>query len=239
MRAAGHSSAQMPPAEPFLTASLIGQLKWFIQNSDSVHIRSTLGVKLCLLFHNLLYQTIMIAKQNQNRRHSWIQNLLQNLLVGTVGILMACSITACGEKNAQVASQETGGSQAERVAEITKMLGRSAPLPGPLLDAQFVEEKTGDGRLGPSDFKSFYALTVAPSDLPAWKAALSKSQAANSFSNDDEIKRAAPKKAQAWWVSGADLGKLEFFSPHSLTGNANGWAGISPDGRIYVHVFTM
>lgn len=156
-----------------------------------------------------------------------------------MGILMACSITACGKKNAQVASQEIGGSQAERVAEIIKLLNQSGPLPGPLLDARFVEEKTGDGRLGPSDFKSFYALTVGPADLPAWKAALSKSPPWNKFSNDDEIKRAAPKTAQPWWVNGADLSKLEFFSPHSLTGNANGWVGIAPDGRIFIHVFTM
>jgi len=70
-------------------------------------------------------------------------------------------------------------------------------------------------------------------------AALSKAKTWNHFSNDEEIKRAAPKKAQPWWVSGADLGALEFYSPHSLTGRANGWVGIAPDGRIFVYSFTM
>jgi hypothetical protein len=181
----------------------------------------------------------MIAKQNQNRPESSRQNLLHNLFVGTMGILMACSLSACGEKNAQTSSHGIQGSKEERTAKITKMLSKSAPLPGTLLDAYFVEEKTGDGRLGPSDFKSFYALTVAPEDLPAWKVALSKSKLENTFSNAAEIKHAAPAKAEPWWVTEADLGKLEFYSPQSLTGNANGWVGISADGKIYVHVFTM
>ena len=122
---------------------------------------------------------------------------------------------------------------------ISKLLSKTAPLPGSLLDAHFVEEQTGDGRLGPSDFKAFYALTVAPADLPAWRAALSESKTWNRFANDEDIRRAAPKKAQPWWVSGADLGALEFYSPQSLTGRFNGWVGIAPDGRIFVYSFTM
>jgi hypothetical protein len=181
----------------------------------------------------------MIAKQNQNRPGSSLHGFLHQLLAGMAGMLIAGSITGCGEKNAQGTSHETGGSQADRVALITKQLSRSGPLPGPILDAHFVEEKAGDGQLGPSDFKSFYAFNVAPADVPAWKSALAKSTTWNKFSNDAEIKHASPLKAQTWWVNPDDLEKLEFYSPHPLTGNANGWTGIAPDGRIFVHVFTM
>jgi hypothetical protein len=119
------------------------------------------------------------------------------------------------------------------------MLTKHTPLPSPLLDAHFVEEQIGDGILGPSDFKSFYALTVAAADLPVWKTELAKVKVWNRISNDDEIKRAAPTKAQPWWVNPADVGKLEFYSPHSLTEEPNGWVGIAPDGRIFIYVFTM
>ena len=130
--------------------------------------------------------------------------------------------------------------QAARVATITKQLGKAGKLPGPLLDAHFVEEQTGDGILGPSDFAAFYALTVSPADLPAWRAELSKAAGGwNRFSNDSDIKRAAPKQAQPWWVNPADLSKLEFYSPKSLTGRSNGWVGIAPDGRIFIYAFTM
>ncbi len=154
-------------------------------------------------------------------------------------MLLACALTACESKGTGASTQEIEGSKAERVAVISKMIGRTAPLPTPVLDAHFIEEQTGDGRLGPSDFAAFYALTVAPADLPAWRAALSQSKTWNHFANDEEIKRAAPKRARSWWVSGADLGSLEFHSPHSLTGRANGWVGIAPDGRIFIYTFTL
>jgi len=131
------------------------------------------------------------------------------------------------------------GTTAERVVAISTLLSKTAPLPSALLDAHFIEEQTGDGRLGPSDFRTFFALTVAPADLAAWRDALSEPKTWNHFSNDDDIRRAAPKKAQPWWVSGADLGALEFYSPQPLTGRFNGWVGIAPDGRVFVYSFTL
>jgi len=160
------------------------------------------------------------------------------ILMKTLALLVLCTVTACSPKPPE-SSQTIDGTTAERVAVISKLLSKTALLPSPLLDAHSVEEQTGDGRLGPSDFIAFYALTVAPADLSAWRDALSEPQAWNHFSNDDEIRRAAPKKAQPWWVKGAAFGTLEFYSPHSLTGRANGWVGIAPDGRIYVYAFTM
>ena len=155
-----------------------------------------------------------------------------------LALLDFCTMAACGPKLVE-SSPKSAGTTAERVAAISKLLSKSAPLPSPLLDAHFIEEQTGDGRLGPSDFKAFYALTVAPAELPAWRYALSKSKTWNHYSNDEQIKREAPKKAQSWWVSGAELGRLELSSPHSLSGRANGWVGIAPDGRIFVVAFTM
>ena len=122
----------------------------------------------------------------------------------------------------------------ERVATITKQLSRNGKLPGVLLDAQFVEEKIGDGVLGPSDFFAFYALTVPAADLPAWRAALAASPVVNG-----PAAYAAPKAAAPWWASKADFGKLELFGPKSLTGRFNGWVGLAPDGRIFIYAFTM
>lgn len=126
-----------------------------------------------------------------------------------LALLVFCTMAACGPKLVE-SSPKSAGTTAERVAAISKLLSKTAPLPSSLLDAHLIEEQTGDGRLGPSDFKAFYALTVAPVDLPAWRDALSKSKTWNHDSNDARLKREAPKKAQSWWVSGADLGVLEF-----------------------------
>ena len=120
------------------------------------------------------------------------------------------------------------------MAAITKQLSKHGKLPGALLDAQFVEEKNGDGRLGPSDFFAFYALTVPAADIPAWRAAL----AATPVDKGTEA-YAAPKAAVPWWVSKAEYQKLELFSPKSLTGRSPGWVGLAPDGRIFIYAFTM
>jgi hypothetical protein len=199
---------------------------------------STRGCRFAAVFTEPQQQSNKsIMNEKPNHKHQNTRSLRHRLLAGSIGALLACSITAFGKEP----TQEVGGTQTERVAVIKQLLTKSAALPGPLVDARCVQETTGDGGFvpGPSDIKKFYALKVAPADLPAWRAALAKSKPANTFSNDDEIKRAAPKKAKPWWVSAADLPKLEYFSPHSLTGNANGWVGIAPDGRIFIHVFTL
>jgi hypothetical protein len=143
-------------------------------------------------------------------------------------------MTACDSGRPRASTQEVGGSKAERVAEVSKLVSRTAPLPSPILDAHFVEEQTGDGRLGPSDFESFCAITVAPDDLAVWRSALKPIEPQNT-----PAKLVNPKQAQPWWVTPNDFGALEFYSPQSLTGRNNGWAGIAPDGRIFVYSFTM
>jgi hypothetical protein len=122
----------------------------------------------------------------------------------------------------------------ERVAAITKQLSRNRKLPGMLLDAQFIEEKVGDGVLGPSDFFAFYALTVPTADISAWRRALAASPVDKGTEG-----YAAPKAAVSWWVSKEDYQKLELFGPKSLTGRSHGWVKLSSDGRIFIYAFTM
>jgi hypothetical protein len=155
-----------------------------------------------------------------------------------LALLLICTMAACSSKPPE-SSYIINGTTSERVASISKLLSKTAPLPSSLLNAHFVEEQAGDGRVGPSDFEAFYALTVDPANLPAWRARLAKSKTWNHFSNDEEIKRTSPKKAQPWWVSEEDLDALEFYSPDSLTGRSNGWVGVAPDGRIFVYSFSM
>jgi len=149
-------------------------------------------------------------------------------------LLLVFSMAACTPKGVSRSSYEVEGSKEERAAAVSKLISKASALPGPLLDARFIEEQTGHGQLGPSDFAAFYALDVAPGDLAAWRAALppmNQSQAVRTY--------AAPRQATAWWVNDEDFKHLEIFSPKSLTGRENGWVGIAPDGRIFIYAFTM
>ena len=148
-------------------------------------------------------------------------------------LMLNCLMVACS-KEASDKNREVTGTQAERVAAVSKIIIRNAPLPSWLLDANFVEEQTGDGQLGPSDFKSFGVLSVAPADLPAWRAVLVPLEEQNKHPQND-----APKDPYTWWLSAADFSRLEFYSPKLLTGRFNGWVGITPDGRIFMYSFTQ
>jgi len=152
----------------------------------------------------------------------------------SLALFCACSVIACSPRKAAESTHELLGTQAERIAAVTKMITRNSPLPSSLIDANFIEEQTGDGKLGPSDLASFCALNVAPADFPAWKAAQAPLEAKNM-----PAKYVAPKKTQSWWLPAGDFAGLEFYSPKSLTGRYNGWVGIAPDGRIFLYSFTM
>ena len=152
----------------------------------------------------------------------------------TLALLLLCLMAACSPKRPAESSREISGTQAQRVATVSSLISKRAPLPSPILDAHFVEQQIGDGQLGPSDFAAFYALTVAPADLSAWRSALPTIETQNT-----PPKYVTPKQPRPWWLTHDDFLSLTFYSPESLTGRINGWVGIAPDGRIFVYAFTM
>lgn len=147
-------------------------------------------------------------------------------------LLMSLMIMQAGCNSKQ--SNEVTGTQANRIAIVTKIISGNTRMPSELLDANFIQDVTGAGGIGPPDVKSFGKLAVAPADLPAWKAILAPLEAYNL-----PAAYAAPKEACPWWLSAAEFSKLEMYSPKSLTGRVNGWVGVAPDGRIFMYSFSM
>ena len=100
------------------------------------------------------------------------------------------------------------------------------------MDAYFVEEQTGDGTLGPSDFRAFCVLEVAAQDIEQWTQLLAPLAATPEY--------AAPAQARGWWITPGPFTSLQFYTPDKLTGRVHGWIGVSPQtGRIYIFTFTM
>jgi len=151
-----------------------------------------------------------------------------------LALLLLCSMVACSPKRPAESAHEITGTQAERIAAVSQLVSKHAALPSALLDAHFVEQQTGDGQLGPSDFAAFYALTVAPADLAAWRSTLPTIEGQNT-----PPKYVTPKQPHSWWLTHDDFLSLTFYSPKSVTGRSNGWVGIAPDGRVFVYAFTM
>lgn len=128
--------------------------------------------------------------------------------------------------------QEITGSRSERVAGVSALISKHRAPPTPILDAHFVEEQTGDGMLGPSDFRSFYLMEVAPETISAWTQILEPLEELVDFE--------APAQPRDWWIARDAFASLQFYEPDILTGKVHGWIGVSqPTGRIYIFTFTM
>jgi hypothetical protein len=151
------------------------------------------------------------------------------------GVLWMGLLGACDSKPAAESYFEITGTQSERIAKVSQRLAAQAPLPGALLDAHFLEQQYGDGVMGPSDFTAYYALTVAPADLPAWQASLAPLEPLNASPT-----YAAPKQPAPWWMTREEFSQLQFYSPKAYTGRSHGWLGIVPgSGKIFIYAFTM
>lgn len=146
--------------------------------------------------------------------------------------LLVCFLAGCSPDSPAQTSHEITGTQAERVAAVSRIITRNGPLPSALIDAHFLEERTGDGMLGPSDFASFLALTVAPADAGAWRSALPPLQGSQPGYR-------SPRQPVSWWIAASSFTGLTFHDPKPLTGQLHGWVAIAPDGRIFIHTFTM
>jgi hypothetical protein len=126
---------------------------------------------------------------------------------------------------------EVVGTQARRVEVITAMLAKLHPLPTPIVDAQFVEEKIGDDELGPADYRAFTLLEIAPENIAAWQDIL--------ITLDTAPDHATPSQPTSWWVDEDTFVTLQFYAPDTLTGRTNGWIALDPEsGKIYIYSFT-
>jgi hypothetical protein len=136
-------------------------------------------------------------------------------------------------KPTSFSTMEVSGPPQERVTAVTRQLSLHKAPPTALLDARYVQEQTGDGVLGPSDYRTFCRIDVAPADVPRWIADLTPLTT--------KPDHAAPKKnIWEWWITPEGFESLEFYEAKPYTGRVNGWIGVDPNtGRIFIFSFTM
>ena len=150
-------------------------------------------------------------------------------------ILIVCllALTTCSKSRAPKSSvDEVNGNITERVARISAIIAKHKAPPTAILDAQFLEEQSGDGVLGPSDFRAFYFVEVSPQEVSRWTQILTPLEMKGEY--------AEPAQPHDWWISRDAFASLEFYKPDILTGRVFGWMGVSKQtGRIYIFTFTM
>jgi hypothetical protein len=151
-------------------------------------------------------------------------------------LVLAVVVVSCGKKSAsnppKQSVYEITGDKAQRIVGVTKILSAKATLPSVLQDAFFLEEQTGDGQLGPSDFSTFCVVVVAMEEKGKWTAILTPMQTSPEYSK--------PRQTNEWWISEQEFKSLEFFRPGPLSTRSIGWVGVSTNsGKIYIHTETM
>ena len=149
-------------------------------------------------------------------------------------ILLAFSVTECDSIQSKVSTHEAKGLKAERVAEVSEISSKTAPLPLPFIDAHFIEGRIEDCKRGSLDFSLFCALTLGPDDPAAWRSALQSMESRNM-----PPKFVDPKQVKSCWITPNGLSNPEFCSPKSLKGCYNGRGGTAPDGRFFVYSFSI
>lgn len=82
---------------------------------------------------------------------------------------LAVVVISCGKPPSPSLPKQTvfeiTGSKTQRIAGVTKILSAKVTLPSVVEDAFFLEEQTGDGQLGPSDFSSFCPVITAAEEV--------------------------------------------------------------------------
>ena len=150
-------------------------------------------------------------------------------------VIIACvfALTACNRNSSPKTSvHEVTGNTTQRAAAVSAIVAKHKIPPTAIQDAHFVEQQTGDGQLGPSDFEAFYVLEVAPQDVSQWTRLLTPLTAKSEYH--------APAKPRDWWIAREAFASLQFYTPDILTGKLLGWIGVSlQTGRIYIFTFTM
>ncbi|MDE0821032.1 MAG: hypothetical protein OSA95_07920, partial [Opitutales bacterium] len=137
----------------------------------------------------------------------------------------------CQDETRRVSSGEAD--PVEAIETITQSIARNAEVPSRILEANFVEHKIGDGRLGPSDFSFHARLKVVRDDLSKWAGGLKEPY------NNSTLYSAPPKSVE-WWITEKDFKKLKLYETKKYFGRFNGWMGFDEStGYIYVHTFTL
>lgn len=148
---------------------------------------------------------------------------------------LALPLLACRRDRNDGAIHVMSGSTPERIELVTRMLRAPDSLTSTIRDAQFIEERIGDGRLGPSDFQAYTVLAVDPATIARWTAVLPPLAA-----DAGPVGHVAPRSAPEWWVREAEFARLRFFGTSTVTSRTTGWIGVdSARAMLYIYTFTQ
>ncbi len=160
-------------------------------------------------------------------------NRLNFIIFSCAAFLLGCDRNESHNVDApiKVSAQEMTGTNSQRIDQIEVLLKQYQPFPKPLENAHFLEEKIGDGILGPADYLRFYALTASSINLSDWVKTLKIIEQRPSYT--------APAVLPPWWVTKQDFNTLKFYKLSTPSGEDHGWIGVSENlKKAYIFTFS-
>lgn len=118
---------------------------------------------------------------------------------------------------------------------VSKLIRDPSVLPS-IKAAYIMEERLGDGELGPSDRRLFMRLDIKPESMPQWGALIEPYQ-----DKAAEAVFVSPHLKEPWWPAHSPLPRARLIGqPTLLKGSLHGWAALSEAGdRVYLYSYTM
>jgi|GEM_PF-1816209 hypothetical protein len=165
---------------------------------------------------------------------SMMFNILNNIKILFIYSLFF-SLLGCTEHTDNPYYEAQGSSQS-RIIEVSKHLNlpieQKSALLDSVLDAQLFEERMGTaGGIGSSDYCRFFALSIQPQAIEAWRSLLMPK------SPDTWSHYPTPAQPKSWWVTEPVYKTLTMFDAYNLI-HLNGSVGIEASGKIYIHACT-
>lgn len=137
----------------------------------------------------------------------------------------------CDQASGVTSQVRVGGPAAEIIGE--KLV--DAKLMRSIKGTYLIEEKRGDGQLGPSDYELFVRIDIDPSQAQAWRAHLKPQATGEPLA---QFKR--PRYEVDWWPKESPLSTARAVGGPTLwKGARHGWAALTPEGnRVYLYSYT-
>ena len=141
-------------------------------------------------------------------------------------LLIGCTKGAVWQKTLDSSQTQN---PTERITVLKKIM--SVEPPTQILEAQYISYQIGDNFLGPADYKFYAKIMIEPKNISKWRRFLQPKISPTELPASPEI---------SWWLSAQKKEEFEFYSPHKLFRQRNGFIAVSRkhEGIIYIYTYT-
>ena len=146
--------------------------------------------------------------------------------------IMVLSLSFCRSSEGIVLDC-SGENLDERISTMNKIIGPISSVPSKIFDTHYFENKTGDGRIVPSDFYFYAYIEVSIGEVKKWSQNLKEPyNGVSQFSSPEIFKN--------WWLTKNKFTNLKLYETKTYFGRYNGWLAVDDENEeILLYTYTQ